>query len=199
MFSRVTNKVFYSDNILHIFSFFLLSPHIINNLHYLPIWGTDWKLIIMKKRKRRATFKKFKGNYLNLMKTYSFLLAVSNGLLRCFHVAWHMENNFELLRRSHIVVSWRPSSRANRRLPFRYLLYQDIGEGATPLPGFLHFNFCTKYHFLSLWYDSTWDWTQVSRAIGKYFNHHANVQYLTVGKQISNKSIENKVTYKLIT
>ena len=22
-----------------------------------------------------------------------------------------------------------------------------------------------KYHFLSLWYDSTWDWTQVSRAI----------------------------------
>ena len=25
-----------------------------------------------------------------------------------------------------------------------------------------------KYHFLSLWYDSTWDWTQVSRAIGKH-------------------------------
>ena len=24
-----------------------------------------------------------------------------------------------------------------------------------------------KYHFLSLWYDSTWDWTQVSRAIGQ--------------------------------
>ena len=24
-----------------------------------------------------------------------------------------------------------------------------------------------KYHFLSLWYDSTWDWTQVSRAIGE--------------------------------
>ena len=22
-----------------------------------------------------------------------------------------------------------------------------------------------KYHFLSLWYDSTWDWTLVSRAI----------------------------------
>ena len=24
-----------------------------------------------------------------------------------------------------------------------------------------------KYHFLSLWYDLTWDWTQVSRAIGE--------------------------------
>ena len=24
-----------------------------------------------------------------------------------------------------------------------------------------------KYHFLSLWYDSTWDWTQVSWAIGE--------------------------------
>ena len=34
-----------------------------------------------------------------------------------------------------------------------------------------------KYHFLSLWYDSTWDWTQVSRAIGEDSNHHANVRY----------------------
>ena len=25
-----------------------------------------------------------------------------------------------------------------------------------------------KYHFLSLWYDATWDWTQVSRAIGEH-------------------------------
>ena len=27
-----------------------------------------------------------------------------------------------------------------------------------------------KYHFLSLWYDATWDWTQVSRAIGEHYN-----------------------------
>ena len=27
-----------------------------------------------------------------------------------------------------------------------------------------------KYHFLSLWYDATWDWTQVSRAIGEHVN-----------------------------
>ena len=25
-----------------------------------------------------------------------------------------------------------------------------------------------KYHFLSLWYDSTWDWTPVSRTIGEH-------------------------------
>ena len=31
-----------------------------------------------------------------------------------------------------------------------------------------------KYHFLSLWYDSTWDWTQGSRAIGEHSNHYAN-------------------------
>ena len=29
-----------------------------------------------------------------------------------------------------------------------------------------------KYHFLSLWYDSTWDWTQVTQAISKHSNHH---------------------------
>ena len=34
-----------------------------------------------------------------------------------------------------------------------------------------------KYHFLSLWYDLTWDWTQVPQAIGKHSNHYANIQY----------------------
>ena len=31
-----------------------------------------------------------------------------------------------------------------------------------------------KYQFLSLWNDSTWDWTQVFQAIGKHSNHYAN-------------------------
>ena len=34
----------------------------------------------------------------------------------------------------------------------------------------------TKYHFLNLLYDSTWDWTQVSRAISEHSNHYAIVQ-----------------------
>ena len=34
-----------------------------------------------------------------------------------------------------------------------------------------------RYHFLSLWYDSTSDWTQVSQTIGKHFNHFAKVQW----------------------
>ena len=28
-----------------------------------------------------------------------------------------------------------------------------------------------KYHFLSLWCDSTWDWTPVSKTIGKHSTH----------------------------
>ena len=63
---------------------------------------------------------------------------------------------------------------------FDSLLHQSVGEGATPFPGLLHFTLDLylimlsvkqggiKYHFLSLWYDSTWDWTQVSRAIGEH-------------------------------
>ena len=31
-----------------------------------------------------------------------------------------------------------------------------------------------KYHFLSFWYDLTWDWTQVSQGIGKHSNHNTN-------------------------
>ena len=65
---------------------------------------------------------------------------------------------------------------------FDSLLHQGVGEGATPFPGLLHFTLNPylimlsvkqggiKYHFLSLWYDSTWDWTQVSRAIGEHSN-----------------------------
>ena len=30
------------------------------------------------------------------------------------------------------------------------------------------------YHFWSLWYDLTWDWTQVSQAIGEHSNHYTN-------------------------
>ena len=31
-----------------------------------------------------------------------------------------------------------------------------------------------KYHFLSLWYDSTWDWTPVLQTIGEHFNNYSN-------------------------
>ena len=37
-----------------------------------------------------------------------------------------------------------------------------------------------KYYFLSLWYDSTWDWTQVSWAIGEHSNYYAIVWLLTL-------------------
>ena len=61
-------------------------------------------------------------------------------------------------------------------------------EGATTYSGLLHFTLDLyliilsakqggiKYHFLSLWYDSTWDWTQVSLAIGENSSHYANVR-----------------------
>ena len=31
-----------------------------------------------------------------------------------------------------------------------------------------------KYHFLSLWYDSIWDWTLVFQTIGEHSTHQAN-------------------------
>ena len=86
-----------------------------------------------------------------------------------------------------------------RRLPFRQLQYQGVGKGATPFPGLLHFTLDPylimlsvkqggiKYHFLSLWYDSTWDWTQVTRAISEYSNHHADVRL--VGLESSKSDI----------
>ena len=58
--------------------------------------------------------------------------------------------------------SWRPKLRVTRRLLSRLLLHQDVGEGATPFSGLLHFTLDPylimlsvkqggiKYHFLSL-------------------------------------------------
>ena len=58
--------------------------------------------------------------------------------------------------------------------------------GATPFAGLLYFTVDPylillsvkqgdiKYNFLSLWYDSTWNWTQDSQAIDEHSNHHAN-------------------------
>ena len=34
-----------------------------------------------------------------------------------------------------------------------------------------------KYHFWSFWYDSTWDWTQVSRAIGEHSKYYAKYKF----------------------
>ena len=55
-----------------------------------------------------------------------------------------------------------------------------------------------KNHFLSLWYDSTWDWTKVSQAIGEHSPHYTNVSYiisntwndLSLYKQMSSNSFK---------
>ena len=69
------------------------------------------------------------------------------------------------------------------KAPFSKLQHRSVGEGATPLPGLLHFTLdpyliilnvkqgSIKYYFLIFWYDSTWDWTPVSRAIGEHSTH----------------------------
>ena len=74
------------------------------------------------------------------------------------------------------------------KAPFQSLLHRCVGKGATPFLRFLHITLDpyivmlsstlggTKYHFLYLLYDSTWDWTPVSRTIaehslGHWFGH----------------------------
>ena len=66
------------------------------------------------------------------------------------------------------------------------VLHWGVGEGATPFSGLLHFTLDTylmllsikyggiKYHFLSLWYDSTRDWTPVTRTICEHSTHETN-------------------------
>ena len=66
----------------------------------------------------------------------------------------------------------------NPKAPFSIATTPMCRGGRYSFPGLLYFTLDPylimlsvkqggiKYHFLSLWYDSTWDWTQVSRPIG---------------------------------
>ena len=77
---------------------------------------------------------------------------------------------------------------ANPKAPFSIATTPRCRGGRYSFPGLLHFTLDPylimlsvkqggiKYHFLSLWYDSTWDWTQVSRAIGEHSNRLTNVR-----------------------
>ena len=47
--------------------------------------------------------------------------------------------------------------------PWSYLIMLSVKQGGI------------KYHFLSLWYDLTWDWTPVSRTISKHSTYYTNV------------------------
>ena len=70
----------------------------------------------------------------------------------------------------------------NPKAPFSIATTPMCRGGRYSFPGLLYFSLDPylmmlslkqggiKYHFLSLWYDSTWDWTQVSRAIGEHSN-----------------------------
>ena len=53
-----------------------------------------------------------------------------------------------------------------------------------------------KYHFLSLSYDSTSDWTSVSRAIGKHSTHWGNRVHFLGMKMWEPK--ENRATQSVI-
>ena len=66
-----------------------------------------------------------------------------------------------------------------------------------------------KYQFLSLWYDSTWDWTPVSRTIGEHSNHYTNAPIIYIfiylqphtymhGYRNKSNNIEKKLINKVI-
>ena len=82
----------------------------------------------------------------------------------------------------HIKVKLATIVEGNPKVPFSIATTPRCRGGRYSFPGLLHFTLDLylimlsvkqggiKYHFLSLWYDLTWDWTLVSRAIGGHSN-----------------------------
>ena len=69
--------------------------------------------------------------------------------------------------------------KGDQKAPFSIATTLRCMGGRYSIPWLLHFSLdlylimlnvkqdCIKYHFLSLWYDSTWNWTPVSQTIGE--------------------------------
>ena len=49
-----------------------------------------------------------------------------------------------------------------------------------------------KYYFLSLWYDSIWDWTQTSQAIAEHYNK-SNVKLGGVRSQLQASYVSSHI------
>ena len=59
-------------------------------------------------------------------------------------------SDYDLNNACVLYISWRPLSRATRRIPFQWLLHRGLGEDATPFPGLLHFTHDTYLILLSV-------------------------------------------------
>ena len=80
----------------------------------------------------------------------------------------------------------------NPKAPFSIVTTSQCRGGRYIFPGLFHFTLDPyfirlsskqggiKYHFLSLWDDSTWDWTPISRTIDERSTHQANGRYRVI-------------------
>ena len=57
-----------------------------------------------------------------------------------------------------------------------------------------------KYHFLSLWHDSAWDWISVSWAIDEHSTRYAKLQWYLWGRAFGTQHEElfSQVYFKVI-
>ena len=135
--------------------------------------------------------------------SYLFLLCKTKNKILYFIYYWPKTKvDLSLLKKFFWLFSFSRKSMKNKfttivqgdpKVPFS--ITTSVGEGATPFPELLHFTLDpylimpsvkqgrTKYHFLSLWYDSTWDWTQVSRAIGKHSKPKLGTKHILFDSQ----------------
>ena len=99
-------------------------------------------------------------------------------LFHSLHTYTHMYSNTE------IQVSWPTVVKGNLKVPFSIVNTPRCRRGHYSFPWIAPFTLDPylimlsvkqggiKYHFLSLWYDLTWDWISVSWATGKCSNHY---------------------------
>ena len=97
------------------------------------------------------------------------------------HPLWPVEV-YMFESRLLLILSWTMWNH-DLKAPFSIAPTPRCWEGPTPFPWLFHFTLDPYlkmltvkqgdiiYHFLSLWYDSTWDWTPVYQTIGEHSTH----------------------------
>ena len=93
------------------------------------------------------------------------------------------------------------------KAPFSIVITPRCRWGRYSFPGLLHFTLDPylimlsveqggiKYHFLSVWHDSTWDWTPDSRTIGEHSTPLVNGLYVSYSKE----AIDHRIPFIIQT
>ena len=170
---NILYKLYIYRNMYNVYTYIYMSVGVYTHTHthtyiYIYIYASTWAYIYLQMH-----------TFINVYIIYAFKCT-------CIHAHTHTHTH----KQANIHIHTHTYTRTYIKLatifegdpkgPFSIASTKDVEEGASLFPGLPHFTLDPylimlsvkqggiKYHFVNIWCDSAWDWTQVFRAIGEH-------------------------------